>query len=75
MEICNIRSIRLNPHLVVRNTSIMHTMKRFQTHLPEPMLKRLEEIANERDYSVAEIIRSMLQKQIEEYDRSKKECG
>jgi metal-responsive CopG/Arc/MetJ family transcriptional regulator len=53
----------------------MHTMKRFQTHLPEPMLKRLEEIAKERDYSVAEIIRSMLQKQIEEYDRSKKECG
>lgn len=39
------------------------------------MLARLEEIARERDYSVAEIIRAMLEKQIEEYDRSKKECG
>lgn len=53
----------------------MHTMKRFQTHLPEPMLERLEEIAKERDYSVAEIIRSMLQKQIDEEDRRKKECS
>lgn len=38
------------------------------------MLDELEEIARERDYSVAEIIRSMLRKQLDE-EKKEKTCG
>lgn len=50
-------------------------MKRFQCYLPEPMLDRLEKIAEKRDYSVAEIVRSMLQKQIDEDEEKEKKWG
>lgn len=40
-------------------------MDRLQIHIPKPMLERLREIAEKRDYSVAEIIRVMLQKQLD----------
>ena len=51
------------------------SMKRFQIYLPEPMLDRLEKIANKRDYSVAEIVRSMLEKQLDEDEQKEKTCG
>lgn len=52
---------------------VYHTaMKRFQIYLPEPMLERLEKIAENRDYSVAEIIRSIIEKHFEENERKDK---
>lgn len=55
---------------------VYHTsMKRFQIHLPEPLMKRLEKIAQYRDYSVAEIIRSMLEKQTAIEEEKDKSCG
>lgn len=39
------------------------------------MLDRLEKIAEKRDYSVAEIVRSMLQKQIDEDEEKEKKWG
>jgi metal-responsive CopG/Arc/MetJ family transcriptional regulator len=50
-------------------------MKRTQVHLPEPLIKRLEKIAQRRDYSVAEIIRSMLEKQTDIEEEKEKSCG
>jgi metal-responsive CopG/Arc/MetJ family transcriptional regulator len=44
-------------------------MDRFQIYLPEPMLKRLREIADKEGYSVAEVIRRMVQKQLDEKEQ------
>lgn len=55
---------------------VYHTaMKRFQIFLPEPLMKRLEKIAEKRDYSVAEIVRSMLEKQTDAEEEKEKPCG
>jgi predicted DNA-binding protein len=55
---------------------VYHTaMKRFQIYLPEPMLERLEKLAEKRDYSVAEIIRSIIEKHFEESEKKEKSCG
>jgi metal-responsive CopG/Arc/MetJ family transcriptional regulator len=49
---------------------VYHThMDRFQIYLPEPMLKRLREIADKEGYSVAEVIRRMVQKQLDEKEQ------
>lgn len=46
---------------------VYHThMDRFQIYLPEPMLKRLREIAEKEGYSVAEVVRRMVQRQLDE---------
>lgn len=50
-------------------------MERLQIHFPKPMLTKLKEIAEKRDYSVAEIIRSIIEKHFEESERKDKSCG
>jgi metal-responsive CopG/Arc/MetJ family transcriptional regulator len=50
-------------------------MDRLQIHLPKPMLTRLKEIAEKRDYSVAEIIRSIIEKHLDENEEKEKPCG
>jgi metal-responsive CopG/Arc/MetJ family transcriptional regulator len=50
-------------------------MKRFQIFLPEPLMQRLEKIAQRRDYSVAEIVRSMLERQTAIEEEKDKPCG
>jgi metal-responsive CopG/Arc/MetJ family transcriptional regulator len=44
-------------------------MDRFQIYLPEPMLKRLREIADKEGYSVAEVIRRMVQRQLDQKEQ------
>jgi len=52
-------------------------MRKVQIFLPGPMMFWLKEKSEKKDVSVAELIRSILEKQVDEYDKKEKEktCG
>ena len=76
-EICDLQQMEYTVKITPGSANyVYHTaMKRFQIFLPEPLMKRLEKIAQYRDYSVAEIIRSMLEKQTAIEEEKDKSCG